>query len=71
MVQNVDGKWEKQDIETETARDRKRSSDWVKAEAFYLFGPNSDTVYEEPRCSVLSNNAFLKMAWTPNSASDD
>lgn len=71
MIQDVDGKLEKKESETETAGDRNWSFDWVKTEGFYLFSPNSDTAYWEPRCSVLSNNAFLKMAWTPKSACND
>lgn len=62
MVQDVDGKLEKQDSETDTAGDRKWIFDWLKAECFYLFSPNCNTGYGEPRCSVLSNNTFFKMA---------
>lgn len=59
-AENVDRKLLKQESDTETARDRKCSFDWVKAEDFYLFSSH-DTAYREPRCSALSNNAFFKM----------
>ena len=63
MRMSRDGKTERDEEKIEIRLSESRGS--------YLFSPNSSPMYREPRCSVLSNDAFFKMALTSKPVSND